>query len=45
MKEFIMIKKSECLNILRDLREAVKDWGWEDDYHGSGLESKSERLA
>lgn len=39
-----MIKKSEILLVLNDLKDNLSQWDWEDDYHRSGLLSKEERV-
>lgn len=40
-----MIKKSECLFILKDLKEIIKGWDWEEDYYNSGYESRDGRIS
>lgn len=40
-----MITKEECLLVLSDLKEQIKQWEWGDDYYQSGKHSREERIA
>jgi hypothetical protein len=39
-----LVKKEEIIRILEDLKENICLWDWDEDYHGSGLEDREDRI-
>ena len=38
------INKDECLAILKDVKDVVESWDWDEDYYNSGLTDRQERI-
>lgn len=40
-----MCKKEECLTILKDFKEYIEEWDFDEDYYNSGIENREERIS